>query len=375
MAASDQQPKLNSFLMLLSDFDYELPEELIAQRPPAERDASRLLVINRSTQSFEDREFRNLPEILEPGDLVVLNNTRVFPARLLGFRKGVTAWPVGKNNPKAREHLSGEVELLLTRQEEENVWLGLVHPGRKMRTGEVLVFGAGELEAEILGRGEYGVRRVRLTAREGSVQEQIEKLGHVPLPPYIRRADIPEDRAAYQTVYAKFPGAVAAPTAGLHFSGRVLARLRERGIEICEITLHVGPGTFRPIRTARIEDHRMDAEWYEISAAAAAVINRALGERRRIVAVGTTCTRALEHVARLYGGRIAAGSGETDLFITPGFSFRAAGALLTNFHLPRSTLLMLVSAFAGREFILRAYQHAFEQRYRFYSYGDCMLIA
>ncbi|HLI29681.1 MAG TPA: tRNA preQ1(34) S-adenosylmethionine ribosyltransferase-isomerase QueA, partial [Terriglobia bacterium] len=252
--------------------------------------------------------------------------------------------------------------------------LGLVHPGRKVRTGEVLVFGQGELEAEVLGRGEYGVRRVRLTARAGNVEEQIEKLGHVPLPPYLHRADDPADRTTYQTVYAKVTGAVAAPTAGLHFSTRVLANLRERGIEMCEITLHVGPGTFRPVRAERVEDHRMDAEWYEISPSAAQSINRALDEGRRIVAVGTTCTRTLEHVARLHGGRSAAGSGETDLFITPGFSFRIINGLLTNFHLPRSTLLMLVSAFAGREFVLQAYEHAIEQRYRFYSYGDCMLI-
>ncbi|MGH9358707.1 MAG: tRNA preQ1(34) S-adenosylmethionine ribosyltransferase-isomerase QueA [Terriglobia bacterium] len=360
--------------MLLSDFDYVLPGELIAQRPLAERDASRLLTLNRSTQTYEDRQFRELPEILAPGDLAVFNNTRVFPARLRGFRRGAAAQAIGRNNPCAREYLSGEAELLLSRREGENVWLGLVHPGRKIRTGEILVFGAGDLEAEVLDRGEYGVRRVRLTAREGSVRQQIEKWGHVPLPPYLRRADDPEDRTAYQTVYAKVTGAVAAPTAGLHFSPQVLADLRERGIESCEITLHVGPGTFRPVRTARIENHRMDAEWYEVSPYAAGAINRALDERRRIVAVGTTCTRTLEHVALLHGGRITAGSGETNLFITPGFSFRATGALLTNFHLPRSTLLMLVSAFAGREFILRAYQHAIEQRYRFYSYGDCMLI-
>ncbi len=360
--------------MLLSDFDYHLSAELIAQRPLAERDASRLMTLNRATQTFADRQFRDLPQILAPDDLLVFNNTRVFPARLLGFRRGITAQPIGRNNPRAGEYLTGEVELLLTRHEEENVWLGLVHPGRKVRMGEVLVFGEGEMEAEVLGRGEYGVRRVRLTARKGSVQEQIEKLGRVPLPPYLHRADDPADRATYQTVYAKVTGAVAAPTAGLHFSARVLADLCERGIETCEITLHVGPGTFRPVRTERVEDHRMDAEWYEISPTAAESINRALDERRRIVAVGTTCTRTLEHAARLHGGRVAAGSGETDLFITPGFLFRVISGLLTNFHLPRSTLLMLVSAFAGREFVLQAYQHAIEQRYRFYSYGDCMLI-
>ena len=360
--------------MRLSDFDYNLPPELIARRPLAERDTSRLMALNRTTQTFEDRRFRDLPEILASRDLVVFNNTRVFPARLVGFRKGFTAQPIGRNNPRAREYLSGEVELLLTRCEQEDIWLGLVHPGRKVRTGEVLVFGAGDLEAEVLDRGEYGARRVRLAAREGSVQEQIEKLGHVPLPHYLHRADDPGDRAAYQTIYAKVAGAVAAPTAGLHFSRQVLENLQSRHIETCEITLHVGPGTFRPVRSERVENHRMDAEWYEVSPAAANSINRALEERRRIVAVGTTCTRTLEHAARLHHGRIASGSGETCLFITPGFPFCVTGALLTNFHLPRSTLLMLVSAFAGREFILKAYQHAIEQHYRFYSYGDCMLI-
>ena len=360
--------------MLLSDFDYDLPAELIAQRPLAERDASRLIALNRANQTFEDHQFRDLSRILAPGDLVVFNNTRVFPARLLGRSKGITAQPIGRNNPRVREYLTGEVELLLTCREKENVWLGLVHPGRKVRTGETLVFGGGELEAEVLDRGEYGVRRVRLVAHEGSVEEQIEKLGHVPLPPYLHRADDPADRATYQTVYAKVTGAVAAPTAGLHFSDQALADLRARGVETCEITLHVGPGTFRPVHTERVEDHRMDSEWYEILPFAAESINRALDDLRRIVAVGTTCTRTLEHVGRLHNGRIAAGSGETDLFITPGFPFRVIGALLTNFHFPRSTLLMLVSAFAGRELILRAYQHAIEQRYRFYSYGDCMLI-
>lgn len=360
--------------MLLHDFDYSLPAELIAQRPLAERDASRMLVVDRAADAFSDRLFRELPQILEPGDLLVFNNTRVLPARLLGRRRGVTAQPVGKGNPAARSYLRGEVELLLTRQEEDSIWQGLVHPGRKIRTGEVLVFGNDELEAEVLGRGEYGVRRVRLRARDGNIETAIDRLGHVPLPPYIRRADDAADRETYQTVFARIRGAVAAPTAGFHFTNRVLAELAARRVETCEITLHVGLGTFQPVRCERVEDHRMEAERYEISEAAAAALNRAVDEGRRIIAVGTTCVRTLEHVAGQHGGRVVTGRGETNLFIYPGFEFRIVRALLTNFHLPRSTLLMLVCAFGGRSLVLAAYRHAVEQRYRFYSYGDCMLL-
>lgn len=401
--------------MHLSDFDYVLPPDLIAQQPLADRSASRLLVLNRSAQTFEDRRFADLPDLLEPGDLLVLNNTRVFPARLLGRRRGTRAQPIGKGNPAAREYLTGEVELLLTRRESEDVWQGLVHPGRKIRTGEVLVFGDDELEAEVLDRGERGVRRVRLSPghRSGTVgadllassfgstgaaaradaptgdigpeiDRLIDRLGHVPLPPYIHRRDQPQDRDTYQTVYAKVRGAVAAPTAGLHFTPQVLRALAARGIDTAEITLHVGPGTFRPVQVEHVEEHRMEPEAFEISQDTAARINNALSDGRRIVAVGTTCVRTLEHAARLVAKRegraiggvsqISAGHGETDLFIYPGFEFRVISALLTNFHLPRSTLLMLVSAFAGREFVLRAYEHAVQERYRFYSYGDCMLV-
>ena len=363
--------------MQLDDFDYDLPAELIAQRPVAERDASRMMLLDRTNQSFDDRRFCELPRILGPGDLIVFNNTRVFPARLLGRRRGIRSQPVGKRNPAAREHLTGEAELLLTRRESDDVWQGLVHPGRKIRTGEVLVFGDGLLEAEVLGRGERGMRRVRLIPHAsggGTVDEAIDLLGHVPLPPYIDRPDEPADRESYQTIFASVRGAVAAPTAGLHFTGRVLAELKTRGVETVEITLHVGPGTFRPVQTGRVEEHRMEPEVFEISEGAADSLNRAIAERRRIIAAGTTCVRTLEHAIRAGGGRIEPGQGETNLFIYPGFEFRAVGALLTNFHLPRSTLLMLVSAFAGREFILRAYRHAVEERYRFYSYGDCMLI-
>jgi S-adenosylmethionine:tRNA ribosyltransferase-isomerase len=360
--------------MLLQEFDYPLPEELIAQQPLPERDASRMMVLHRASGAYEDRTFRDLPHLLQPGDLLVFNNTRVFPARLLGRRRGITAQPIGKNNPALREYLSAEVELLLTRCESDEVWQALVRPGRKIRTGEVLVFGDGELEAEVLARGDYGVRRVRLRARSGSIDGAIDRLGHVPLPPYIRRPDKAADRDAYQTVYAKVRGAVAAPTAGFHFSERVLGELRAQGIESCEITLHVGLGTFQPVHVAQVENHKMEAERFQVTEAAAEAIRRAQGRGSRVVAVGTTTVRTLEHIARVSGGRIVAGAGETSLFIVPGFQFQAAGALLTNFHLPKSTLLMLVSAFAGHDFVQRAYQHAVAESYRFYSYGDCMLI-
>jgi S-adenosylmethionine:tRNA ribosyltransferase-isomerase len=281
---------------------------------------------------------------------------------------------VGKNNPRQKGFLTGETELFLVRQESDDVWQGLVHPGRKVRTGEVLVFGDDELEAEILSRGEFGMRRARLRACSGTIEEALDRLGHVPLPPYIQRRDESADRATYQTVYAKVRGAVAAPTAGLHFTRNILDQLAVRGVETCEITLHVGLGTFQPVRVKQIEDHQMEAERYEISEAVANSINRVLDDGRRVVAVGTTSVRTLETVARQHGGRIAPGAGESRLFITPGFKFQVVGGLLTNFHLPQSTLLMLVSAFAEKEFTLRAYRHAVDARYRFYSYGDCMLI-
>ncbi|MFB3920824.1 MAG: tRNA preQ1(34) S-adenosylmethionine ribosyltransferase-isomerase QueA [Terriglobia bacterium] len=360
--------------MRVEEFDYPLPPELIAQRPLEERDASRMMVLDRGAGSFEDHAFRELPKLLRPGDLLVFNNTKVFPARLLGHRRGVSAQPIGRHNPAAREHLTGEVELMLTRQVGADEWEGLVHPGRKIRTGEILVFGAGELEAEVIGRGEFGLRRVRLRACEGSMDAAIDRLGHVPLPPYIHRPDETADRTTYQTVYAKVRGAVAAPTAGFHFTEKILRELAAGEIETCEITLHVGLGTFQPVRVENVEDHRMDSERYEITEAAATAINRAREEGRRVIAVGTTSVRALEHVARGQGGKVAPGQGETNLFIVSGFKFQIVGALLTNFHLPKSTLLMLISAFAGRELVLRAYAHAVSERYRFYSYGDCMLI-
>ena len=360
--------------MLLEEFDYQLPPELIAQRPLATRDASRMMVLDREAGTFRDQVFQDLPQVLDPGDLLVFNNTKVFPARLLGRRRGLRSQSIGKRNPAAREFLKGEVELLLTRQESGDVWEGLVHPGRKVRTGEVLLFGEGELEAEVIGRGDYGVRHLRLKARQGTVEDSIDRLGHVPLPPYIRRADEAQDRETYQTIYAKVRGAVAAPTAGFHFTEGVIEALRRRQIETCEITLHVGLGTFQPVRVDRVEDHKMEAERYEISEVAAVALNGALEQRRRIIAVGTTSLRALEQAGLERGGRIEPGRGETSLFIYPGFTFRVIRGLLTNFHLPKSTLLMLVCAWAGRDLTLRAYQHALRERYRFYSYGDCMLV-
>ncbi len=360
--------------MLLEEFDYPLSAGLIAQHPLAQRDASRMMLLDRSAGHFEDRTFRELPQTLRPGDLLVFNNTKVFPARLLGRRQGVGAQKIGKYNPAARQFLTAEIELMLTRQESEDTWQGLVHPGRKVRTGEVLLFGEGELHAEVLSRGEYGLRRVRLRVRDGTIEEAIDRLGHVPLPPYIHRADEALDRETYQTAYAKVRGAVAAPTAGLHFTPRVFEELRARGMETCEITLHVGLATFQPVRSKRAEEHKMRTEQFEISESATRVINHALDDDRRVVAVGTSCVRTLEYVAARHGGRIQGGCGETDLFILPGFRFQVVRALLTNFHLPKSTLLMLVCAFAGRDLVLRAYHHAIADRYRFYSYGDCMLI-
>ena len=369
-----RRPLAKIFRMLLSDFDYDLPPGLIAQQPLPERDASRMMLLDRRSSRLDDMRFRDLALVLRAGDLLVLNNTKVFPARLLGRRLGTKAQKIGRNNPAAREYLTSEIELFLIRPEGADTWQALVRPGRKVRSGEVLVFGNGDLEAEVLGRGAYGLRRVRLKTQQGALEDAIDRVGHVPLPPYIRRHDSPSDRNTYQTIYAKTRGSVAAPTAGFHFSERVFSELRARAVEICEITLHVSLGTFQPVHAEKVEHHRMEPERFEISEIAASSINGALHEGRRVIAVGSTSLRALEHSAERNNGRIAAGSGETNLFIVPGFRFRVAGGLLTNFHLPKSTLLMLVCAFAGRDFLLAAYRHAVEQRYRFYSYGDCMLI-
>jgi S-adenosylmethionine:tRNA ribosyltransferase-isomerase len=359
----------------LSDFNYSLPEELISQEALPDRAASRLLYLSRNSAKLQDLMFRSLPELLRSDDLVVFNNTRVFPARLYGRRGGVRAQPVSPHNPASKSFLQGQVEVLLTRQvsAQPNEWECLVRPGRKIGVGEHLFFGdGGELQAEVIARGSFGERRIRF-APVSDFMALIENLGHVPLPPYITRSDRPADRERYQTVYARERGSVAAPTAGLHFTPEILGNLRERGIETTEITLHVGLGTFQPVREDVVERHKLHKEHFSISEQAAASINAALESHRRIVAIGTTSVRTLEHAAR-ESGRVQAGPGEADIFIYPGFQFRVVGALLTNFHLPQSTLLMLVSAFAGREFVLNAYRHAVEQKYRFYSYGDCMFV-
>lgn len=353
--------------MLVSDFDYHLPPERIAQGPLPDRSASKMLVVERASGLLRDGAFRDLPEWLKAGDLLVLNNTRVIRARLFGRRSGERAHPVSPRNPSFGEHLRGRIEVLLTKQLDAEVWEVLARPGRKVGVGEKLIFDEG-LEAMVIGRGEFGERTLRFRF-SGDFFALLDRIGHVPLPPYMRRADTAGDGEAYQTVYAKQAGSVAAPTAGLHFTPAMLDRLRSGGVEIAEVTLHVGRGTFQPVRAERVEDHRMHAERFEISPAAAGAIERARKEGRRIVAAGTTTVRVLEQ------GPLAPVAGETGLFIYPGFRFAVVGALLTNFHLPRSTLLMLVSAFGGRELILKAYDHAVrEGGYRFYSYGDCMLV-
>jgi S-adenosylmethionine:tRNA ribosyltransferase-isomerase len=363
--------------VLVSDFHYDLPPERIAQDPLPDRAASRVLHLDRRAATQRDHMFREFPELLRPDDLLVVNNTRVFPARLYGHRSGHRAQPLSPRNPAAQDFLRGRVEVLLTRQvsDDPNEWECLVRPGRKIGIGEKLYFGdLPELEAEVVGRSSFGERRVRF-APVTDFFAQVERLGHIPLPPYIDREDRPADRERYQTVYAQTRGSVAAPTAGLHFTPEILERIRQRGIEIAEITLHVGLGTFQPLRRERVEDNRLHREWYEISPAAAHAIGPAKSSQRRIVAVGTTTVRTLEFAAQKAGvHRIEAGTGEADLFIYPGYQFRMVDALLTNFHLPQSTLLMLVCALGGKDFVMRAYRHAVEAGYRFYSYGDCMFV-
>jgi S-adenosylmethionine:tRNA ribosyltransferase-isomerase len=363
--------------VLVSDFDFHLPEELIAREGLADRSASRMLHLQREGGHFEDRCFREFPELLREGDLLVFNNTRVFPARLFGRRSGSHAQHLSPHNPASREFLTGKVEVLLAKQvsSEPQEWEALVRPGRKIGIGEHLYFGQdGELEAEVTARGEFGERRLRF-APVHDFFATVERLGHVPLPPYLGREDRPDDRERYQTVYARERGSVAAPTAGLHFTPEVLERIRKRGVETAEVTLHVGLGTFQPVHVDVVEEHKIHREWYRIPEEVASQINRAHAEGRRVVAVGTTTVRTLEHAARLTeNGTVPSGAGEADVFIYPGFRFRAVDAMLTNFHLPQSTLLMLVSAFAGRDHVLAAYEHAVQDRYRFYSYGDCMFI-
>jgi len=346
----------------VSDFSFDLPDELIAQEPPAVRGASRLLRLDRATGALTHGMFEHLPQWLSAGDLLVVNDTRVFPARLLGERL-----PGG-----------GSVECLLVRPVEgDDVWLALVHPGARIRTGQRLRF-PGEaltLEAEVLERADQGRRLVRLRPpRDVKVWDAIHAVGHIPLPPYMRRPDTADDRERYQTVYARQVGSIAAPTAGLHFTPEIFAALEARGIGRVAITLHVGYGTFQPIRVEQVDDHRMESERYDVSASAAAALTRARAEGRRIVAVGTTSTRTLESLQVAADGSIPAQSGETALFIRPGHPFRMMQGLITNFHLPQSSLLMLVSAFAGREAVLAAYREAVAARYRFFSYGDAMVV-
>jgi S-adenosylmethionine:tRNA ribosyltransferase-isomerase len=364
--------------MRVDDFDYHLPPELIAQRPLDRRDASRLLVVDRATGHLEDAQFSRLLDFLTGNELIVFNNARVIPARLFGKRLGIHSQkPSRKTVP---EHLTGNVEVFLTRKLEGDIWAALVRPGKKMQVGEQVQFGAGELEAEILSRGELGIRTVRFTSRNTlSVGENLEALGHVPLPPYIDRADEATDRQRYQTVYARRPGAVAAPTAGLHFTPEILEQLKSKGCELCEVTLDVGLGTFQPVHTETLEEHKIHSEAYEIAPEAAEKIRQAKSSSRPILAVGTTVVRALEDAAvrAAAAGKnklLDAGRAEAEIFLLPGYNFRVVEKLLTNFHLPKSTLLALVSAFAGRENILQAYRHAVTEHYRFYSYGDCMLI-
>jgi S-adenosylmethionine:tRNA ribosyltransferase-isomerase len=364
---------------------------------------------------MEDRTFRDFPELLRPDDLLVFNNTKVLPARLFGHRSGSRSQRVAEHNPAAKEFLRGKVEVLLTKRLSESpmVWEALVHPGRKLGIGERVYFGGDadasshELAAEIIDRGTFGERHLRFDPVDDFFG-LLNRIGHIPLPPYIDRPDTPEDRKQYQTVYAKPLGSVAAPTAGLHFTPEILDRIHARGVETAELTLHVGLGTFQPVRVEVVEEHQLHKEWFEIPAEAAEKIQRARDAGRRIVAVGTTTVRTLEYAVRnpqpaesrvdseieetsqpnprvphpsrvCLGGdspdeRITPQSGEADIFIFPGFEFKVVGAMLTNFHLPKSTLLMLVSAFAGRERVLQAYEHAVREKYRFYSYGDCMFV-
>jgi S-adenosylmethionine:tRNA ribosyltransferase-isomerase len=326
--------------VLVSDFDYHLPEELIAQQPLPDRDGARMLVIDRAKGAWEDRMFRDFPSYVHADDCLVLNDSRVFPSRLFG----------------RREHGTGRVEIFLTRQITANTWEALVRPGKKMRTGERVVI-SSDLSAEILGRGDFGERVVRLHP-QGDLFEVLERVGHVPLPPYIRRPDSPQDRTRYQTVFAQQRGSVAAPTAGLHFTPEILAQCRA---EIARVTLHVGLGTFQPLHSDIVENITLHEESFVVPPQAVQAMDRA----RRVIAVGTTSVRAIESDPA---------SPVTRLFLYPGAKFRRTGAMLTNFHLPKSSLLILVCAFAGTDLTLAAYRYAVEQKYRFFSYGDCMLI-
>jgi S-adenosylmethionine:tRNA ribosyltransferase-isomerase len=354
---------------LVSDYDFDLPPELIAQQPPAERGMSRMLVLVRSSGAVRDASFADLASLLSPGDLLVLNDSRVIPARLYARR----------TLRREKEEPTGRIEVMLTEPAGDSLWRALVRPGRKVAIGERLVFPAptGEivLEAEVLERGQFGERLLQF-APVDDFFAILDRIGHMPLPPYIRRDDAQQDRERYQNVFSHERGSVAAPTAGLHFTPRTLEALSGNGVEIARVTLHVGLGTFAPLRVERLDDVKLHSERYTLSAATANAINRAVKQNRRIVAVGTTVVRTLEHCAlQAAGNPLKPHSGTTEIFISPGFQFRLVRGLLTNFHLPQSSLLMLVSAFAGRDQILAAYRHAVENQYRFFSYGDCMFIS
>jgi len=352
----------------VADFDFLLPPELIAQEPPRERGQSRMLVMNRNNGALRDARFSDFPSLLRPGDLLVLNDSRVIPARLYAHR----------TLRRDRAEPTGRIEVMLTEPAGENQWRALVRPGRKIAIGEILVFPAADgtaiLQAEVVDRGQFGERLLRFAPADDFFGI-LEEIGHMPLPPYIHRDDAATDRDRYQTVFAQEKGSVAAPTAGLHFTKKVLEAITDNGVEIARITLHVGLGTFAPLRVDRVDEVRLHRERYTLSDQTVDAINRAQAENRRIVAVGTTVVRTLESVALASrDGRLLPHSGVTDIFISPGFEFRLVRAMLTNFHLPQSSLLMLVSAFAGREPVLEAYRHAVRASYRFFSYGDCMYI-
>jgi S-adenosylmethionine:tRNA ribosyltransferase-isomerase len=353
----------------VADFDFELPPELIAQQPPEKRGQSRMLVMNSATGELRDSQFAEFPSLLRPGDLLVLNDSRVIPARLYARRTLL----------RDREKPTGRIEVMLTEPAGGNLWHALVRPGRKVAIGERLVFpasnGAIALEAEVRERGQFGDRLLEF-AHVDDFFAVLDQIGHMPLPPYIHRDDIAADRERYQTVFSRERGSVAAPTAGLHFTPQMLDTISATGIEVARVTLHVGLGTFAPLRVDSVDEVQLHHERYTIPAATADAVNSARSEDRRIVAVGTTVVRTLEAAARRAGGGpLGAHSGDTSIFISPGFQFRVVNALLTNFHLPQSSLLMLVSAFAGRERVLAAYNHAVRARYRFFSYGDCMFLA
>ncbi|MGA2832841.1 MAG: tRNA preQ1(34) S-adenosylmethionine ribosyltransferase-isomerase QueA [Terracidiphilus sp.] len=423
----------------VSDFDFDLPAELIAQQPPAQRGQSRMLVMNRSAGAVRDSTFAEFPSLLNPGDLLVLNDTRVIPARLFAHRMKMPGAPGPDSRTWESTHPTDRIEVMLTEQvafqtpgapgpvsgtwertrpggtqtlgapsipltgvptdrssslgwcsaewvgnhnsksaSRENLWRALVRPGRKVAIGEILVFpdpsGGIALEAEVIERGQFGERLLRFKPVDDFFAV-LDRIGHIPLPPYIHRDDETADRERYQTVFSRERGSVAAPTAGLHFTPQILDALAVRGVEIARLTLHVSLGTFAPLRVERVDQVHLHRERYSLSAPAAGAINRAVSEGRRIVAVGTTVVRTLEHCAlQTAGSPLEPHSGETEIFISPGFQFRLVSALLTNFHLPQSSLLMLVSAFAGREPVLAAYRHAVQQNYRFFSYGDCMFL-